>query len=287
MNDNTLQYTVTFQGVCVDDETETSLVTEDYGDCNALITYTSSGACYIQYINITKYMDMIAPYTGALFILVGLVMCFYGSRFLPFMIAFLMGLLVGGFIGMVGYSFIDKAKVQLFHLIILLAVSVIFGIIAGICIFKVANNWAVTMLSFWLGIMVAVFILKLAQIQNQNITLIACGVGGMIGAYIGSKYNHGIKKLGTGVIGSFLLIRGLAMYIGHFPSEFETGDVDASVLNPDEGSQLFYTIGYLAAFIVIACLGFIFQKNYLQEEEDKDNVWADGDADEGKVCGCF
>merc|ERR1711988_372155 len=150
-------------------------------------------------------------------------MCFYGSRFLPFMIAFLVGVIVGGFIAMVGYNFLDPEKAQLWHLVVLLLVALAFGVLAGYCAWTVANEWAVAILSFWLGILLAILILKTAEVENQNITLIAAGVGGLLGAWLGSKYNHGIKKLGTGIIGAFLLVRGVAVYVGNFPSEFSNG----------------------------------------------------------------
>lgn len=96
--------------------------------------------------------------------------------------------------------------------------------------------------------------------------------------------------MGTGIIGAFLLVRGVAVYVGNFPSEFSQDvtnleNVDAAeLLNPDNGNQLFYTIGYLVGFIMLACAGFIFQQKVLPEEQ-KDEAF--GDEDEGKVCGCL
>jgi hypothetical protein len=130
-------------------------------------------------------MKMIAPFTGAIFIIVGLVMCFYGSKFLPFMIAFLVGLGITATLFLVGYNFLDPEQSELWHLIVLLLIALVFGIVAGICMFKLAEAWGVPILSFWLGILLAMFCLKLASVQSQNMTLGACAVGGILGALIG------------------------------------------------------------------------------------------------------
>lgn len=285
-----MRYVVDIHGVCAPDGTAATMDTTEVSDCKATLEYRSHKACYIQYIPLQKYMAMVAPFSGAVFIVVGLVMCFYGSRFLPFMIAFLVGVIVGGFIAMVGYNFLDPEKAQLWHLVVLLLVALAFGVLAGYCAWTVAYDWAVAILSFWLGILLAILILKTAEVENQNITLIAAGVGGLLGAWLGSKYNHGIKKLGTGIIGAFLLVRGVAVYVGNFPSEFSQGVPDlenvdaAALLQADDGNQLVYTIGYLVGFIILACAGFIFQQKVLPEEQ-KDEAF--GDEDEAKVCGCL
>ena len=122
----------------------------------------------------------------------------------------------------------------MWHFIILVIAALAFGVLAGLAAFKLAKEWGVSILAFWLGIMVALLVLKLAQVQNQNITLGAAAVGGLVGAYLGRKYNTGIKKFGTAIIGSFILIRGVAMYLGNFPSEFAQGKIEG-VMNQEDG----------------------------------------------------
>ena len=51
---------------------------------------------------------------------------------------------------------------------------------------------------------------------------------------MGRKYNQGIKKFGTAIIGSFILVRGVSLYVGNFPSEFAQGKVN-SALNLESG----------------------------------------------------
>jgi len=75
------------------------------------------------------------------------------------------------------------------------------------------------------------------------------------------------------------------MFIGHFPSEFNSGTVDETLLKPADKVTIAYTIAYLAGFIIIAIAGAAFQFKYIEEEEVKDDVM-DGE-EEGKCCGVF
>lgn len=229
---------------------------------------------------------MVAPFTGIILIVVGLVMCFYGSRFLPFMIAFLVALGVTGVIGLIGYNFLNPMKSTMMHIVILLIVALIFGIIAGILAWKLARNWGTKILAFWCGILLAIMILKMAQVQNQNITLVAAAAGGVIGLIIGHYFKQGIEKFGTAFVGSFMIIRGLACYIGHFPSEFNTGAAQ-KLVDGKSNSDLFYVIGYVIAFIVIAIGGAVFQYKKLPEYASEADKNVMDDEDEAKCCGVF
>ena len=74
---------------------------------------------------------------------------------------------------------------------------------------------------------------------------------------MGRKYNQGIKKFGTAIIGSFILVRGVSMYVGNFPSEFAQGKVNAA-LDTENGSVLYCTLGYLVGFVLLAFIGAVF-----------------------------
>lgn len=136
---------------------------------------------------------MVAPFFGAIFIIAGLVMCFHGSAFIPYVIAFLIGMAVTSFIFMLGYNFLDADQAEMWHFIVLVVIAAVFGIVAGIAAYYFAKEWAVAVLSFWLGIMVALVILKLAQQQDQKITLVAAAFGGVIGVVLGKKFNDCVK----------------------------------------------------------------------------------------------
>lgn len=219
-----------------------------------------------------------------MFVLAGGLMCFLGSKFLPFAIGFLACLGVTGACALVGFNFLPQEQAKMWHFVVLLIAALAFGILAGVAAWKLAKEWGVAILAFWLGIMLALLVLKIAQVQNQNITLGAAAAGGLLGAFLGRTYNQGIKKFGTAIIGSFILVRGVSMYLGHFPSEFDTGKLKEAV-SPESGQVLYYTIGYLVGFIVLAFLGALVQFRYLEDEGDEDDAFKG--EDEGRCCGLF
>lgn len=73
------------------------------------------------------------------------------------------------------------------------------------------------------------------------------------------------------------------MYLGNYPSEFESGD--ATALTDKSGEMLYYTLGYFACFIVLSCVGTWYQrKNYPDEDKVDDEM---ANEDEAKICGLF
>jgi hypothetical protein len=150
----------------VSKDTKTTLETGDLAACEAKVKYTSEGACYIQYLPLAKYQAMIAPFTGAIFIGVGALMCFLGSKFLPYVIGFLACLAVTGVCSLIGFNFLDAETAQMWHFGVLIAAALAFGILAGLAAWKLAKECGVAILAFWLGIMLALLVLKIAQVSN-------------------------------------------------------------------------------------------------------------------------
>lgn len=156
---------VTFDGVCTT-ETFKALENEEVKNCEAKIKYSTKDACYIKYVPLQKYMASVAPFAGAILIIIGALMCFLGSKFLPLVIAFLAGLAVTMVCSLIGFSFLDADKAQMWHFGILIAAALAFGILAGLAAWKLAKEWGVAILGFWLGITLALLALKVAQVSK-------------------------------------------------------------------------------------------------------------------------
>jgi len=99
---------------------------------------------------------------------------------------------------------------------------------------------------------------------------------------LGRTYNTGIKKTGTAILGSFILIHGISSYVGHLPSLFTQPD---EIPTAPKGQQLYYTIGYFVAFLVFAFLGALYQFRKLEDDSGEDENFKD--QDEGRCCGLF
>ena len=73
------------------------------------------------------------------------------------------------------------------------------------------------------------------------------------------------------------------MYLGNYPSEFQSGDVAG--LKEKDGQMLYYTIGYVVCFIVLSCVGIWYQRKKYPDQAKVDDMM-DGE-DEAKICGIF
>lgn len=99
----------------------------------------------------------------------------------------------------------------------------------------------------------------------------AC-VGGILGAIAGWKLKKRIEIFGTALIGSFFIIRGIALYVGNFPSEFEKETFDTE----ESGNMLYFTIGYFVFFIILFIVGAIVQHRMAEKKEgDAGNLMED------------
>ena len=120
--------------------------------------------------------------------------------------------------------------------------------------------------------------------------MIAAAIGGIGGAYLGYTYKRGIKKFGTAIIGSFLLIRGASMYFWNFPSEFNSvgSFKDGSMTNefrPTTPRCFTTQYGYLIAFVAITIAGEVFKFTKIQDDDEGKDKF--DDQKEPRCCGIF
>lgn len=254
------------------------------GDCEVEMEWKSPGACYISYVPLDKYMGKLAPFTGAFLIVFGAIMCFAGSKSLAVMLATLVCVLVTGLTTMVGFNFLTPEKATMVSLIILIVVGLIVGGLVGYFAFKIADQWGMTLLGFAAGIMLGLMILKLTQVQNQNASLGAAAFGGVVGGYIGFKYKERILKFGTAFIGAFFIIRGIAIYVGNFPSEFSSKEIADGDFNYS-GTMLYYTIGYFVGFLLFFIVGACVQHRMAEKGAKGNDENAFDGEEEGRCCG--
>lgn len=96
----------------------------------------------MKYIPLEKYMAMVAPFAGAIFIVLGGVMCLFGRGFHRVFIAVLAGLAVTFAVALIGYNFLDAEQAAMWHLLVLLVVAIIFGVLAGMVAYKFVEKLA-------------------------------------------------------------------------------------------------------------------------------------------------
>lgn len=162
----------------------------------------------------------------------------------------------------------------------------------GFCMYQFGKAWVVPILGAWGGIVLVVFLLKLAGVTNSIVGLIGAVVGAIGGGYLGKMFNKHVKVAVTGVVGAFFITRGAGTYIGGFPSDYGASASDLKKLGKNMTSGSKYSVyiwAYLVAFIVLAIAGicvqaYVFKKDG-EDSEDEDDYMKN--EEENDTCGCF
>ena len=190
-------------------------------------------------------------------------MCFYGSKFLFFMIAAMI------FMGIFGFLFLlyqvnaatDASATQVY---VMLFVCLAISGLASYCLHKFIKASTVPILGGFAGVAVCQTIVKTFQIKQPVVGLVALIIGGAGGAYLGHMLGRHVKTVGTAIIGSAAVIQGIRNLVG------DDSDIDQSALTVEQ-------IGYLFGTVALAAAGSYFQLGYVETKPlDDDDVFAQG-----------
>jgi len=251
-------------------------------ECEAEAKYTGPEACKTKTIDIEKYMAAIAPFIGAILIIFGGLMTFAGAKFFFQVFALLVSLLVAAILFLASYNWFLPESTGKGLLIGVLAFCSVVGLGAGWVAYKSGRSWAVPLLGGWVGIAVGMSVIRVVGVQKNLPTVAAAVIGAVAGFFLGHKLNRLIRSVGTAIIGSYLLIRGIGSYAGNYPSMTDFAD------SASEGDVPYNTaiLAYFGGNIVLAIVGSIVQLRIFRDENiDKEDEFAG--EDEGRKCGCF
>ncbi len=97
------------------------------------------------------------------------------------------------------------------------------------------------------------------------VTLVVCqSVFTLIGGYLGYKLQDGFTIISTAIIGAFATVRGIAIFAGGYPDEFDLyKDITSGTAKAD--GVLF---AYMGAMTALFALGFAYQRRGLYCNED-------------------
>ena len=200
---------------------------------------------------------------GVAFILLGLMFCFLGYRFLKITIIVLSGIIGCYLITVCVLSFFPDFITSEQMLFICLGVSFILG--CGIGFFLKGDiKTSILLLGGFLGYLCTDLVFKLVQnyveYDEEILRYICMAVCILIGAFIGYKLNDPIIVLSTSVLGGYLTMRGLSLFLGHYPDE----KLIIDLIKNKEWGQLKemrdnWIYGYLGLWIVIAIVGIYMQ----------------------------
>jgi len=131
-------------------------------------------------------------------------------------------LFVTAFLFMLSYKFVlPKDTISIGLYIFDLLICVLLGGYVSYYSTIYSKSWAVPLFSAWLGLAAALILSNLLYIKSGSLTLAMAIIGSLLGAYFGKKLNLLVRSLGTALVGSGFIIKGLAEYLGGVPAPDE------------------------------------------------------------------
>ena len=199
-----------------------------------------------------------------LFVLLGLIICFFGQVYLKFAIIILCGLLACYGICTAILNFFPDLIRDEFVLLIWLIVFFVIGSVIGFYI-KDSTKIIVAILGGFIGYLCSNFLYQIVQnyydeLDQKILYFICIGVCILIGAVLGYCLSDYIIILATAVLGAYLIIRGISFVFGHYLDEEYLIDL----IKNKEWEQLrsikdIWTLAYLGVWIVLSVAGIIVQ----------------------------
>lgn len=200
-------------------------VTNPADNDNKVLEYTGPEGCPVYEID-PGFLKGFGKFLGAGEIIIGLAMAFFGSKFIFYVLRFLVLLLVNIVAWLALYNLniinVGSAGGSLF-----LVAVIIMGLGAAAAYYfgNFAEKYAVSIIAGLCGAAMTYLLLAKMKIKSFEKQVLMLITGGLF-VYLGRQYNKYVKSIGTAVIGSFLLMQGIGAYAGGFPHLMDGIEVD-------------------------------------------------------------
>eukprot|EP00349_Pseudokeronopsis_sp_Brazil_P002402 CAMPEP_0202956202 /NCGR_PEP_ID=MMETSP1396-20130829/732_1 /ASSEMBLY_ACC=CAM_ASM_000872 /TAXON_ID= /ORGANISM="Pseudokeronopsis sp., Strain Brazil" /LENGTH=308 /DNA_ID=CAMNT_0049673119 /DNA_START=226 /DNA_END=1152 /DNA_ORIENTATION=- len=203
---------------------------------------------------------------GVLLICSGLVLTFYGAKFLPWVVGIVAGL--SGFVlSMVFFSAIgwldyidptlsDSADGSLGLAILATCLSLIIGGLVGV-LFKIFFFWGFILIGFVLGFLCGTLLYSAFFLWTDSLWflyLLEFGTGGVV-AFLCFVWKDGLAIITTSALGAYATIKGIAEFAGGYPDELL---LYQEIKNGTAEWEASY-IAYMCGIVLLAILGVIAQ----------------------------
>jgi hypothetical protein len=252
-----------------------------FNSANGTITVYGRGAASCPKVSgtfIVEFFDKFSYVTAVIAIIIGLVQCFYGYRlYRPtvFLLGFLLAFMV---IVLFLFGIWTGPDSPSYKGYVIVGFAVITGILFGFLVAAVA--WvAIVVSGAILGFFLSTFLYTLAlyKIASKPDNLLfynTLAIGMVLGSIGGYEFQSAILILSCSFTGSYLIVRGVSVFIGGFPSELNLSTNSQAGI--EETSSVYYYV-YLAAILVLTAAGIFAQKRLhssdFQEEQNHRLLW--------------
>lgn len=258
-----------------DQSTRTTSVNME-NPCKPIVTMASKHGC--AKFSSTAFIAFLSKhpwFLGAFLIVFGAVVTFFGRQFFKYTLA-----VVGGLVGFLGSMLLfslmgllnglESSKASIALTVIMFLVALALGVLLGFVLFKTIRAGA-CVLGGVCGAFggVTFYQLVLSSVDSFWLLLVLSITAAAAGAYLAYVAFDQALIITTGIIGAYGFVRGISLFAGHFPNEIKTFEQLANGAVPQLPYQFYL---YLAAIVILAVLGIVFQ-NKRKNESDADDEY--------------
>lgn len=254
--------------------------------CNPVFTATHRGGCSW---NSAKSLEGLKKFSGAVLIIVGAIMAFIGARFIIWVLGFLIFAAIQGIFFTVSYSagFVDpyalyRSSIEDGSTAAVAVIIALLGVVLGCVAAKYLINFAalhlVPILAFVCGSLIGFMLTATLPLDGDLIyvKILLDGACGGVAAYFSYRANQYIKTVGTAVIGSFMLFKGIGTIRGDFPrllDNIQSGAIDQSELDKAmDGDLGDRATLYLVGTVLVSIIGSYVQLKITCKEIADDDM---------------
>ena len=209
-----------------------------------------------------------------IFIVVGLILCFFGLSFSGKTVIIICGLLGCYLITAVILNLFPNLIKDELSLLICLLVCLVLGCVVGFFL-RGEIKFTILLCGGFLGYCVSIFVYQIVQnyvnFDPQILYYAVVGICIVLGAALGWYLANPIIILGTAVFGGYLAMRGISLIAGNYLDEGYIIDL----IKDKEWDQLKdirdgWTYAYLGAWLVLAVAGIIVQCKNAKKSKSSD-----------------
>ena len=234
--------------------------------CQTRVEYLHESGCPVFTLDaFTQFINKYAYLMGAALILLGVFLVFFGNKFVNLVIFTVVALAVMVVLGSIFFSvFLKDVKEDWAKWLSFAAIVAVSGV-CGWIVMRM-RKWGIGIVAGWGGVMLGFMVVAAFVVKNVY-AYYAILIGFAVAAfYLAVKIEKTVIILMTAFIGSYVLVRGVSMYVGGFPSETELrAELADGVIDWDNYDKKFYI--YLGAILLSTILGTMYQKKKEEELE--------------------
>ena len=229
--------------------------------------YTSAKGCpTFEYDTLTRFLTKYSFLLGAVLIVGGLFLGFFGNKFVNFVIG-MVGFLVASVVLLkVAFWGVEKTNKspEEWVMWVVFAACLVCAAFVGSLLVK-ARKVGISILAGWGGVLIGFMLTTTFVIENNYLhwgIIVACAG---VCAYAAFKTERLVIMLATALIGSYLSVRGVSLYAGGFPNESSLQyELQSGSITWETFPKSFY--GYLAGIVVLCLISFMFQTKHDRSE---------------------